>query len=144
MLNEFKEIVDKYNKDLVEAFVNIINNAVVLAKENKLDDIQTFIYINEEIENGFKRLSKVLGRTYIEESYQIPISYNVYREIIYHTDFYLDNAINKFNELNEEIINAKSDEEFSTKKRKLIEIISNPIIRKYKDLFEENVSKKTK
>ena len=144
MINEFKEIVDKYNKDLVEAFVNIINNAVVLAKENKLDDIQTFIYINEEIENGFKRLSKVLGKTYIEESYQIPISYNVYREIIYHTDFYLDNAINEFNELNEEIINAKSDEEFSTKKRKLIEIISNPIIRKYKDLFEENVSKKTK
>ena len=141
MNNEFKEIVEEYNNKLIMIFKNIISKAANEAIENEMDAIETFIYINEELENGFERLANAKGEIYIRDTFQMPVDEKIYIELFDYIDSYLDDAINEFKELVNDVLNSNSIEELKEKQNKLRKVLNTSVICQYKDLFEVEIPK---
>ena len=141
MNNEFRIIVEEYNNKLISIFKNIINDAANIAMENGMNAIDTFIYINEELENGFERLANAKEEIYIRDTFQMPVDEKVYIELFDYIDSFLDDAISEFKELVNDVLNSNSIEELKEKQNKLRKVLNTPVICQYKDLFEVEIPK---
>lgn len=134
MPNEFEPIVNEYNKKLFKIIKKRIEDAIVVANNNRLDGINTYIYVTNALNETLSELAVALGYADHQDP---PMTEDLVEQICILTEPLLQEARAEIQIKVDDIFNSKDLGELMDKYDKLMELFKNPILAKSMDLFED-------
>ena len=134
MPNEFTPIVQEYDKKLLKVFKKTIDEATEVAEKNKLNGINTYIYIKECLNQAYIDLGEALG--YVNNN-EPPMTDSLLIQISNLMEPYFQNARTEIQIKVDEIFNSNDLGELMRKYNDLMSIFDNTILSDSIDLFND-------
>ena len=134
MPNEFIPIVEEYDNKLLKVFKKVIEDAAKVAEKNKLNGINTYIYVKECLNQAYIDLGDALGYTNNAEP---PMTDTLLIQICNLMEPYLQNARAEIQVKVDDIFNSNDLGELMKKYEALMRIFDNSILSDSIDSFND-------
>ena len=141
LMDKFTSITKKHDDAMFEIFKSIIDKAKKEAEEQRLDSIYTFVYVNEKLQNAFRKLALVKGVVSDEKNYTEALSSHILSESLLERIYtYLYSIIkdtrNGIRKLCEDILDSTSLKELQERYDRLLSVLSMREIQANEYLYE--------
>lgn len=146
LTNEFININKEYDNKLYDTFKKVIDEALTESKNNNMNPIEIYIYVNEKLESAYVELALAMGLITKNEIYmppydvqsrvKPPISDNLFDRISAYMEPFIEEARKAIKLQAEEILQSKNLEELQEKYHKLEKILSIQSISEAPYLYE--------
>lgn len=142
LLDKFKSILNQYEDSLYEIIKDFIDEVLVEAKNNNLNPVETFILINEKLQDFYKKMVIIQGivsdeKRCNEKHIDYIISERVYDRIDLYLKPVLIDARKYIQKRANELLYCTSLDEMQEKYNSLMGLLSNKVIQDNSYLTED-------
>ena len=141
LIETFKELTTKYDNSMFEIFKSIIDEGKKEAEERSFDPIETFILVNEKLQNTFAQLALVQGIVSETKNYNDSLSSYIVSEKLQERIYsYLGPIIKEvrktIKQKGEEVLESTSLDELQDRYNSLLSVLSMKPIQENEYLYQ--------
>jgi hypothetical protein len=139
IVDDFSDIVSDYETRLFNKFKEIIDSSLSIAREENMNPLDTYLFVNNKVEEAYKMLAYVLGDIAYPEFVQEvdpPVSDRLMEKIDDYINPLCDLAINEIQRQFDEVMSSSNLGEFMEKYEAFKNMLSEKNV---KDFMYEDI-----